>query len=91
MSTMRDSGPPRVESWPPRACAGGDTNLWFPIHGDGCAAAQRAQAIRVCRGCAARRHCAAYALPIEDLAGIWGAMSAKDRTALRNKQQQKEA
>jgi hypothetical protein len=43
--------------------------------------------MRVCRGCAARRHCAAYALPIEGLDGIWGAMSAKERTQFRNKQQ----
>lgn len=59
--------------------------MWFPVHGADGAAAQRAWALRVCQRCPARRHCAAYALPIEDLDGIWGAMSAKARAEIRNK------
>lgn len=91
MSTVATSGPPQVDAWPPRACEGRNTDLWFPVHGATGAGAQRALAIRICRGCPARRHCAAYALPIVGLDGIWGATTAKERTERRNKQHQKEA
>ncbi|WP_433078938.1 WhiB family transcriptional regulator [Dactylosporangium sp. CA-052675] len=89
VNTIASTGPPRVESWPPRACEGRDTDLWFPVHGARDAQLQRERAKRVCRGCAARLHCAAYALPIGDLAGIWAAMTPGDRERERERQRQK--
>lgn len=82
MSSIRDTGPPDVDSWPPRACEGRDPSMWFPEQGAQQAAAW---AKRVCRGCEARQRCEDYAMPIFDLSGIWAGMSAKERTERRNK------
>lgn len=84
MSSVRDTGPPNVESWPPRACEGRDPALWFPKQGD---QQLSAWAKRQCWGCKARQQCEDYAMPIGDLAGIWGGMSAKERSERRNKHQ----
>jgi len=83
-------GPPPVETWPPRACEGRDYRLWFP-DGTGLAAIrQRTQAKRICHTCLAKPDCAAFALPIKELRGIWAETTEYER-ARERKRQKKEA
>lgn len=92
MTTIRETGPPPVHTWPPRACAGIDTRLFFPgKEGGGREAGVEQQAKAVCRRCAAQRFCRAYAIPIADLSGVWGSMNENERARVRKARQQKEA
>lgn len=103
MSTVRETGPPPVDTWPPRACDGTDTSVFFPgKQGGGTELGLVAAAKRICHRCEARAACRAYALPIADLRGIWGEMTEgqreKERTRLglpgvraRGEKKQKEA
>lgn len=88
MSTVRETGPPRIHSWPPRACEGADTALFFPATDNGRPTAVAERRAKVfCDRCHARPDCAAYAVPVTDLAGIWAGMNANERTRARKKQQ----
>lgn len=60
------------------ACAGQPTDLFFP---DDPVGTERAKAI--CRSCTARKECAAYAVPIPALDGIWGGMTRPERAHAR--------
>lgn len=62
------------------ACRDEDPEIFFPGQG-----ADGSEAKRVCRHCVIRAGCRAWALPIQGLAGVWGGLSANDRTRLRNK------
>lgn len=88
MSTLWDTPAPDLARWPPRACEGADTRLFFAEGLGHLTTATRAKAI--CRRCPAVRACAEYAIPLAPLHGIWGAMSAAERAEIRS-QQQKEA
>jgi WhiB family redox-sensing transcriptional regulator len=68
MSTIREAGPPPIGSWPPQACTGKDTAMFFPVKAG---SVVEYTAKQWCRICQARPACLAYALPIEDLAGVW--------------------
>lgn len=89
MSTLRDTPAPPLKSWPPRACEDADWRLFFP-GGDKGGQRTRAEAAAkaYCRPCEARRHCAAYAVPITDLGGVWGAMSQNERARARKKRKE---
>jgi WhiB family redox-sensing transcriptional regulator len=71
-------------SWPARAaCAGLDTQMFFPGPGHNAACA-RAKA--VCRHCPVAAPCLAYALAFDDPgreAGIYGGLTGHERRALR--------
>lgn len=89
MSTLRDTPAPPLEQWPPQACAVADWQMFFPGGDDGGRRARaEAQAKAYCRVCDARRHCEAYALPIVDLAGVWGEMTQSERARARKKQKE---
>lgn len=88
MTTVRDTKPPPVETWPRRACEGADTRVFFPgMDGGGRQAGLEALAKRLCVGCAALKACKAYAVPIKDLAGVWAGMNEGERARARKKQQ----
>lgn len=40
-------------------------------------------AIRTCQGCPVREPCLRYALEVEDPAGVWGGLTARQRRAIR--------
>jgi WhiB family redox-sensing transcriptional regulator len=67
------------------ACAGLDTNLFFPAPGAHPADTQRAKA--VCRHCPVAADCLAFALETDDsdgrAAGIFGGLSPRQRAQLR--------
>lgn len=87
--TLRNVGPPRLQDWPPRACDGADPALFFPGNDTGgrrVVAEDAAKAL--CNRCAAVRECRAYAVPIVDLAGIWGSLNVNERKRARKQQKE---
>lgn len=85
MSSLWDSPAPRLDLWPPRACEGTAVDVFFADGRGDRRHKERAQ--RICLGCQALEVCAAYAIPVAGLIGIWGGMSEKQRSRARNKQQ----
>ena len=72
--------PEADSSWRQHAnCLGVDPDLFFPERG-----ASTREAKEVCKGCAVREQCLAYALtrPLQKF-GIWGGMSERERRRLR--------
>lgn len=89
MSTLRDAGPPPVDAWPPQACRGYDTRMFFPgKEGGGRNRVLEGMAKAVCRRCEAFDWCEAYSLPIVDLSGVWAGMNENERTRARKKQKE---
>jgi WhiB family transcriptional regulator, redox-sensing transcriptional regulator len=64
------------------ACRGKGVNpeWWFPPPGPD--SWQLRQAKRICRGCALRTACAAWAIDTQQKYGIWGATTANERRRL---------
>lgn len=72
---------PEPENWRLRAaCAGTDTDAFFPERG-----ADISAAIAVCRGCRVLAPCLAYALD-NDVVGVWGGTSARERVRILRRQ-----
>jgi WhiB family redox-sensing transcriptional regulator len=71
---------PEFAKDPSRACAdvGDGWRMFFPRAGDN---ARDAKA--VCAVCPVRVQCAAYALPLIDLHGVWGGTTHSERRAIR--------
>jgi WhiB family redox-sensing transcriptional regulator len=69
-----------VEWYQDAACAGMDTELFFPERGGSTTAARA-----VCASCTVRDECLAYALEDEDAFswGVWGGTVPKERRAMR--------
>lgn len=66
-------------SWVDRAaCAGMDTELFFPARGE-----STAEAKAVCRGCPVRAECLDDAVERGEKFGIWGGASKRERDRLR--------
>jgi len=71
--------------WMDRAlCRETDPNLFFPNKDIDGISAFRAKA--VCRKCAVKAECLAYAVADPSLQGIWGATSDAERRAIRKEQ-----
>ena len=70
---------PDLPRWEQAACAGMDTDLFFP---DSDNQVGVKAAARVCAGCPIRTPCAAWALEHEGH-GVWGGMSAAARKRLK--------
>ena len=67
------------------ACAGHEVpEMWFPFR-DFYDDSKRRRAIEICGGCSVRTECLAYALPLIELDGIWGGLTADQRRDLRRK------
>lgn len=60
------------------ACAGMDTNLFYPERGE-----DNAQAVAVCRDCPVREQCLDHAVRNGETYGVWGGLSGKQRRRLR--------
>lgn len=76
--TITGSMPPFADH-PDRACAGQDTDLWFPEHGGTGAV----RAINICRECPLVARCADWALQQPHLRGVWGGLTETDRRRVR--------
>ena len=64
---------------------GGEETYIFPATDGGPHAAGERVAKALCARCDAVRHCRDYAIPIENLSGVWGAMTAAERERARRK------
>lgn len=66
------------------ACRHLDTNIFFPDTEIAEQAEQAAQAAqRVCATCRVRDACAEYALDRDELRGVWGGLTERDRRRIR--------
>lgn len=78
--TITGSIPPFVDH-PDRACAGKDTDLWFPTTGGG---KTSLRAIAVCNTCPLRDMCRDWSLSQPAwLTGVWGGLTEEDRYRVR--------
>lgn len=59
-------------------CAQVDPELWFPDKGG-----STGDAKRICMECPVRAECLQYALDHEEIHGVWGAKSYRERLSLR--------
>lgn len=76
--------------WTDRAaCAGSDTDFWYPTLTDtatnGGPNALVAAARAICHRCPVRTDCLEYALTRNETHGIWGGKTPKERRAERNR------
>lgn len=68
------------------ACAGMDTNLFFPAGtGHGRPAGYGVEAKAVCHRCPVRIECLNHALANGEQHGIWGGMGPRERTNVRRR------
>lgn len=67
------------------ACAGRDPEMWFPRAGQpqGEYKKQVRAAKLVCETCPVQRECLVQALADKEPSGIWGGLTAQERTRLR--------
>lgn len=64
------------------ACAGQETDLFFPAGTGREAMAQTDVAKEICHGCSARAECLRFALDTGQDTGVWGGLSEAERRAL---------
>ena len=70
--------------WIDRAsCLEHDPDLFFPVGTTGPAVEQTARAKGVCRTCAVRDECLAWALDTCQDAGVWGGLDEEERREIR--------
>lgn len=67
------------------ACRDHDPELFFPIGTTGPALTQVDQAKAVCRRCAVREDCLAWAMHSGQDCGVWGGLSDDERRALKRR------
>jgi len=60
------------------ACRGVDPDVFFPEPGD-----DQSFAKQVCAGCDVRRECLAHAIAHDEVHGIWGGLSGRERARIR--------
>jgi WhiB family redox-sensing transcriptional regulator len=79
---------PGDKSWfEAAACRDGDQRLFFDPEGEGAKprAARERAAKAVCAWCPVRRECLIFALWAPERYGIWGGLTARERTSLRRR------
>jgi WhiB family transcriptional regulator, redox-sensing transcriptional regulator len=62
------------------ACRSADPDLFFPISSSRKSVEQAAEARAVCACCLVRRQCLAFALRTRQAHGIWGGLTAEERS-----------
>ena len=62
-------------------CSEFDPDLWFSP-----GALEHKEAKRICRSCAVRRECLAYALETPVDHGVWGGLTERERRSYRRRQ-----
>jgi WhiB family redox-sensing transcriptional regulator len=71
------------------ACRDADADLFFPVGTMGPALRQIDEAKRICRACAARVACLAWAIDHGIGSGVWGGTTEDERRALRRPAEKK--
>lgn len=64
------------------ACAGMDTDMWFPTT---TGARPDPEAIALCRNCPVRVECLEYAIVVGEQYGVWGGLTAKQLRGIRKR------
>lgn len=64
------------------ACAGANTDLWFPED------ASRLEAQAICAECPVRRECLDYAIDAGENYGIWGGETERSRRLIRKRRRE---
>ena len=59
-------------------CAQTDPEIWFPEKGE---ATHRAK--KLCRTCPLQKQCLEYALETNEMFGVWGGLTVKERLRLK--------
>jgi WhiB family transcriptional regulator, redox-sensing transcriptional regulator len=78
--------PPSLGEWHGRGlCAGDDSEVFFPSHGD-----PGTQARQICAACPVRDDCLGYATDADEF-GIWGGLDQDERRNLKRRQRRKKA
>ncbi|MGH3186604.1 MAG: WhiB family transcriptional regulator [Streptosporangiaceae bacterium] len=67
------------------ACRDADPELFFPIGTTGPAVGQAEKAKRICRVCAVRIQCLAWALDKGVTDGVWGGTTPDERRVIRSR------
>lgn len=67
------------------ACLSADPDLFFPVGSAGTALDQVRDAKRVCAGCPVLADCLEWALAAGGLEGVWGGLTAEERSARRRR------
>jgi WhiB family redox-sensing transcriptional regulator len=67
------------------ACRSADPELFFPISDSGKSLKQIAKAKAICAGCPVRRECLTFALRTQQVYGIWGGTTEKERAITRQR------
>jgi len=62
------------------ACAQADPEAWFPEKGE-----KVSQAKKICQACPIRNQCLEYALETNEVFGIWGGLTYKQRLRLKRR------
>jgi WhiB family redox-sensing transcriptional regulator len=76
-----------MERWTEQAaCAEEDPELFFPVSSQGPGAAQTQRAKEVCARCPVQAQCLRWALDTDQMTGIWGGTSEKERVAIRRRE-----
>jgi WhiB family redox-sensing transcriptional regulator len=70
-----------VGRWADHAACKGKTPLFFPAQGD---SVSYQAAVKICGTCPVLEECRAHGLEEAERFGIWGGLSAKTRTEVRN-------
>ena len=65
------------------SCLEHDPDLFFPVGTTGPAVEQTARAKAVCRACAVRTKCLAWALDTCQDVGVWGGLDEEERREIR--------
>jgi WhiB family redox-sensing transcriptional regulator len=67
------------------ACLDQDPELFFPVGTTGSALLQIEEAKVICRRCEVMQTCLEWAIETRQDAGVWGALSADERRALKRR------
>jgi WhiB family redox-sensing transcriptional regulator len=67
------------------ACLGQDTELFYPIPGTKGAVKQAEEVKAFCRICDVKNECLEYAIKNEEVFGIWGGTTPKERSKIMAK------
>ena len=86
LPTFRTTARPKDEDWRHRAaCAGEDSDLFFPIGTSDLAHIQVEKAKLCCARCPVSEDCLDFALTTRQEAGVWGGLEETERKTLLRK------
>jgi WhiB family redox-sensing transcriptional regulator len=77
---------PEEDEWRHQAaCAGEETDLFFPVGTSPAAIAQAHEAKKVCAGCPVRLDCLKWAIDTAQEWGVWGGLTEDERRVMKRR------